>query len=273
MLCTLVLNGVVDAMNEIPYELGKDFVNVTVSIDPEETPDLAAAKERSYLRAYRRGPARTGPGGRWEDGGAGAAERAGRPADDAAVVADGFPDGVDGAGLADGTAGGADRAAGALAGVPGAAAGVPGAADAAGGAADWHFLVGREANIRQLAEAVGFGYRYDPRDDQYIHTAVTILVTPNGQISRYLYGIEHPAQSFRLALLEAGEGKFGSALDRLILYCYHYDAAAGRYAPAALKVVRAGGVLTAIAVAVFLLVLRAGDARRRRRPLTPGAQS
>jgi protein SCO1/2 len=197
MLCTLVLNGVVDAMNAVGFEQGRDFVNVVVSIDPEETPELARAKKASYLRAYKR----------------------------------------------------------------------PVSGD------DWHFLVGRQENIAPLAGAVGFGYRYEPESDQFLHTVGTFLCTPDGRVSRYLHGIEYEPQTFRLSLLQAAQGKIGTPLDRLVLYCYHYDAEAGRYAPVALRLVRAGGALTLLAISIFLMALRLGERRRHPAPQPSGVES
>jgi protein SCO1/2 len=122
--------------------------------------------------------------------------------------------------------------------------------EAAGG---WHFLTGREKDIQALTESVGFGYRYDEKTDQYVHAAVAIVATPNGRVSRYLYGVIYDPNTLRLSLVEAGEGKVGSPFDRFFLFCYHYDATEGRYAIAAIKVMRFGGFLTLLVLAVFLV--------------------
>jgi protein SCO1/2 len=116
----------------------------------------------------------------------------------------------------------------------------------------WHFLTGREDNIKRLAETVGFGYRYDPEVDQYAHAAVIFACTPDGRVARYLYGIEYPAKRLKLALMEASEGEIGGALDQLIMYCYHYDPSSRRYAPVAMNIMRVGGGASAL---VLVLVL------------------
>jgi protein SCO1/2 len=170
MLCTLELNGLVSALRGLAWSPGEEFQIVTVSIDPRELPQLAAAKRAGYL------------------------DELGRP-------------------------------------------------EAAEG---WHFLTGSEANIRALASSVGFAYEYDEATDQYGHAAVVMLATPDGRVSRYLYGVQFEAATLKLGLLEASHGKIGSVVDRFILYCYHYDAEQGRYALAAQTIMRAGGALTVL---------------------------
>lgn len=132
-------------------------------------------------------------------------------------------------------------------------------------AAGWHFLTGVEDNIRRLADTLGFGYRYDEEQDQYAHAAVLFLITPDGKVARYLYGIEYPARELRLALLEAADGAIGSAIDQLILYCFHYDPSTRRYAPVAMNIMRVGGGLTAVLLGTTLGLFWVRDARRRRR--------
>lgn len=133
-----------------------------------------------------------------------------------------------------------------------------------GVAGGWHCLTGREAQIKELAETVGFGYAYLPDADQYAHAAVTMICTPDGRVSRYLYGIQYDPQTVRLSLLEAAEGKIGSTLDRVLLFCFHYDATKGRYGPAAVKIMRAGGVLTMIGLGGMMLILWRRGAKRGR---------
>ncbi len=108
----------------------------------------------------------------------------------------------------------------------------------------WHFLTGTEKSIRTLADAVGFRYRYVPETKEYAHAACVIICAPDGTVSRYLYGVSYPPRTVRLSLVEAGEGKIGSALDQVILFCFHYDAATGRYAPVAMRLMQIGGTLT-----------------------------
>ena len=92
-----------------------------------------------------------------------------------------------------------------------------------------HFLTGREDAIHALTSAVGFRYQYDPSTDQFAHTAVLTVLTPAGHVSRYLYGIEYQPRNLRLALVEAADGKIGTAVDKALLYCYHYDPETGKY--------------------------------------------
>jgi len=123
-----------------------------------------------------------------------------------------------------------------------------------------HFLTGREDAIHALTNAVGFKYKYDPSTDQFAHTAVLTVLTPAGHVSRYLYGIEYPARDVRLALVEAADGKIGSAVDKVLLYCYHYDPETGKYGLAIMNVVRLGGIMTVAAAVSFIVT------NLRRRP-------
>jgi protein SCO1/2 len=116
----------------------------------------------------------------------------------------------------------------------------------AGAAEGWHFLTGREENIKKLAGAVGFRYRYSETKRQYLHAAVTFVLTPDGRVSRYLYGVEYDPQTLRLSLLEAADGKIGTTVDQILLFCYHYDAESGRYGPAAFRLMQVGGGLTVL---------------------------
>jgi protein SCO1/2 len=112
--------------------------------------------------------------------------------------------------------------------------------------AGWHFLTGSPASIEALTKAVGFSYEYDKETDQYGHAAVVMLVTPEGRVGRYLYGVVFEPATLKLGLLEASKGKIGSTWERFILYCYHYDANQGRYALAARSIMRVGGALTVL---------------------------
>lgn len=118
----------------------------------------------------------------------------------------------------------------------------------------WHCLVGREGNVRRLADTVGFAYALVPgtKPKQYAHAAVTILCTPDGRVSRYLYGLEYDPKTLRLALLEAGEGKIGTTTDRILLYCFAYDPQAGSYSLQAVRVMQAGGILTFVVLGSVL---------------------
>jgi protein SCO1/2 len=128
----------------------------------------------------------------------------------------------------------------------------------------WHCLVGKEENIRKLAAAVGFGYVYVAETKQFAHTAVTMILTPSGRVSRYLYGIEYDPKTLRFALLEASQGKIGSTVERLLLNCYYYDAEAGRYGPAAVKIMRLCGIVTLVVLGSVLLVFWRRELRKQR---------
>jgi protein SCO1/2 len=188
MLCSLILNGLLEGLRGMAWSAGREFEIVTVSIDPRETTPTARRTKERYLRDY------------------------GRP------IAD----------------------------------------------EGWRFLTGREAEIQALAGAAGFGYRYVESRDEYAHAAVVIVCTPDGRISRYLYGVVYDPQTLRLSLVEASEGKIGSALDQLLLFCFHYDAEAGRYGPAAARLLRAGAGLTVIVLGTTLMVYWRRDLRRKR---------
>jgi protein SCO1/2 len=138
-------------------------------------------------------------------------------------------------------------------------------------AGGWHFLTGSQANIDALAEALGIRYGYNETRKEYVHPAVLVLATPSGRISRYLYGIEYAQKTLSLSLVEAAEGKIGTSVDRLILYCFHYDDSEGKYAPVAMNIMRLGGSLTALALGSFLGAYWFRQARRRGLPSLPAA--
>jgi len=124
--------------------------------------------------------------------------------------------------------------------------------DRPGSGNGWHFLVGPEQSIDTLAAATGFEYRYLPDRKEYVHPAVFMVCTPDGRISRYLYGVAFDPQTIRLSLVEASEGKVGSTLDKFLLFCFHYDETAGRYGPMAMNQMKLGGGIT---VALLLIGL------------------
>jgi protein SCO1/2 len=119
----------------------------------------------------------------------------------------------------------------------------------------WHFLVDHDGNAKKLAEQVGFHYRYDPEQKQYAHMAAIMLLTPEGRVSRYLYGVKFNPRDLRLALAEAAGSKFTLSVDRVLLYCYHYDPEAHGYVLFATNVMRAGGALTVLVLGIVLLRL------------------
>jgi protein SCO1/2 len=188
MLCSMQLNGVVQAMKQVDWTAGKEFRVVTVSLDPTETPDRARKTKARYLTQY------------------------GRP-------------------------------------------------EATGG---WHFLTGSEANIRAVADAIGFRYGYNEKREEWVHPAAISIMTPDAVIARYLYGIEYHPKTLRLSLVEASEGKIGTTVDRLILYCFHYDETEGRYAPVAFNIMRVGGALAVVLLGGFLGALWLNERRRKK---------
>jgi protein SCO1/2 len=190
MLCTLVLNGYVDAAQEIDWVPGQEYEVLSVSFDPADKPELAAKKKANYVKALGR-------------------------------------------------------------------------EEAAGG---WHFLTGEEAEVRRLADAVGFRYRWLEAQKQFSHAAGMFVLTPEGKISRTLYGIDYPVQDLRFSLLEASEGRLGSPLDRLVLYCFQYDPETHKYALVALNVMKLGGVLTVVCLGLLLGFLWIRERRQVPRP-------
>src|ERR1700691_5909018 len=123
----------------------------------------------------------------------------------------------------------------------------------------WHFLTGDEPQIKQLADAVGFRYAYDPDSKQYAHASAIMLLTPEGKISRYFYGIQYPTRDLRLGLVEASEGKIGSPVDQVLLFCYHYDPATGKYGLLISHIIQAGGALAVLILGVGMLILFRGE--------------
>ena len=192
MLCNQVLNGVVGTLGAMTFTPGKEFEMVTVSFDPREGPELAAAKKEAYLKRYRR-----------ENAGLG-----------------------------------------------------------------WHFLTGDKASIDALSESVGFRYVWDDDSKQFAHASAIMVATPTGRLSHYFYGIDYSPKDLRLALVEASEGKVGSPVDALLLYCYHYDPATGRFS-LVMGVMRAAGVLTVFGLAALLYYLTK-RARRREEEINVG---
>ena len=179
MLCGEALAGLSASMKMIKFDVGNEFDVVTVSFNPEETPEIAAAKKAEYLKRYGR---------------------------------------------------------------PNAAAG-------------WHFLTGPSESINALTKAVGFQYQYDATKDQYAHATAIMVLTPQGRIARYFYGVDFPPKDLRLGLVEASKGKIGNPVDQVLLYCYHYDPAAGKYGAVVSNMLKIGAGLTIFLVGGMLLIL------------------
>ena len=119
----------------------------------------------------------------------------------------------------------------------------------------WHFLTGDETNIKRLTNAVGFRYHFDEATNQFAHASAIYVATPQGKLARYFYGIEYAPRDLRLGLIEASENKIGSPVDQLLLYCYHYDPATGKYGAVVMNMIRLGGIATMVAMVTLLLLL------------------
>ena len=193
MLCTLVLNGYLDAAKELDWVPGQDYEVLSVSFDPADTPALALAKKKNYVEAL----------------------------------------GKEGAGEG------------------------------------WHFLTGDSAQVYAFTQALGFGFRWVEEKKEFAHAAGMFVLTPEGKVSRTLYGIEFPVKDLRLSLVEAGEGRLGSPFDRLLLYCFQYDSETHKYSLVARNVMKLGGLLTVIAIGAFLTIQWGRE--RRQHPVTPAA--
>ena len=179
MLCGEALEGLTGAMKVVKFDVGNQFDVVTVSFDPRETTEMAAAKKKRYVERYGR----------------------------------------------------------------------PGAANG------WHFLTGSPESINALTKAVGFQYQYDPKSGQYAHATAIMVLTPEGRISRYFYGVEFPPKDLRMGLVEASQNKIGNAVDQVLLYCYHYDPATGKYGAVVSNMLKIGAALTILFLGILLFVL------------------
>jgi protein SCO1/2 len=123
-------------------------------------------------------------------------------------------------------------------------------------ASGWHFLTGDQTNIAKLTEAVGFRYHYDEETKQFAHASGIMVATSHGKLSRYFYGVEYAPRDLRLGLIESSANKIGTPVDQLLLYCYHYDPATGKYGAAVMRVMRIAGVLTVLTIVAMLFVLK-----------------
>ncbi|HKA53719.1 MAG TPA: SCO family protein [Candidatus Binatia bacterium] len=132
-----------------------------------------------------------------------------------------------------------------------------------GAAAGWHFLTGEETAIARLTQTVGFRYAYDKEHGQYAHAAGVVVLTPQGRIARYFYGIEFAPRDLRLGLVEAAAGKVGTVADQLLLLCYHYDPTTGKYTTLTLNALRVGGAMTVVALGTFIVIAGRRDKMRK----------
>jgi protein SCO1 len=119
----------------------------------------------------------------------------------------------------------------------------------------WHFLTGREPQIRQLADAVGFHYAYDPTSRQYAHASGIIILTQQGVLSQYTYGVSFSERDLRLGLIRASQNHIGSFVDQVILYCYHYDPLTGKYGVLISHVLEIAGAITVLFIAAMVFIL------------------
>jgi protein SCO1/2 len=127
----------------------------------------------------------------------------------------------------------------------------------------WHFLTGDAAAIERLTKAAGFRFRYDKERDQFAHASAVMVATPDGRLARYFYGIEYAPRDLRLGLVEASAGRIGTPVDQVLLYCFHYDPASGKYGPVIVNIIRLSGLATLALLGISLVVM----SRRRARML------
>ena len=133
---------------------------------------------------------------------------------------------------------------------------------AAGDTADgWHFLTGGEAEIRRVASAAGFTYEWDDTTQQWAHVSGLLVATPDGRLSRYFYGVEYSPRDLRLALVDSSQGRLGSVVEELLLYCFHYDPSSGRYGAVFMNIMRLGGLLTVGLIVAFIVLMRWREGR------------
>ncbi len=142
----------------------------------------------------------------------------------------------------------------------------------AGADKGWHFLTGETPAIEALTKAAGFRYAWDPQIQQYAHASGIMVATPDGRLSRYFYGIEYAPKDLRLALVESSEGKLGNVVDQVVLYCYHYDPATGKYGAVVTNMLRLGGALTLLLLGGFLAVAWRRDLRKKTAPVVDARQ-
>lgn len=127
----------------------------------------------------------------------------------------------------------------------------------------WHFLTGRKPEIIRLANAVGFGFEYDAKSNQFAHASAIMVLTPDGVVSKYFYGIEYSARELRMALVEASAGRIGTPVDQVLMYCFHYDPQTGKYSADILNIIRLASVLTLLGLVAMFVVMTQRDRQSR----------
>jgi protein SCO1/2 len=133
-----------------------------------------------------------------------------------------------------------------------------------GTANGWHFLTGDTGNIKTLTDAVGFHFKYDPATDQFAHASAVLILTPDGRISKYFYGVEYSPRDLRLGLVEASQGKIGTPVDQALLFCFHYDPATGKYGAIAMGTLRFAGGAFVLICGTFLLIVFRRESRQHK---------
>jgi protein SCO1/2 len=119
----------------------------------------------------------------------------------------------------------------------------------------WHFLTGSQSSIDELTKVAGFGYQWDPQTNQYAHGTAIMILTPQGKISQYYYGVEYPPKDVRLGLIQASDNKIGNVVDQVMLYCFHYDPSRGKYGAIISRVLRIAGAATVLIIGTFMFVM------------------
>jgi protein SCO1/2 len=135
----------------------------------------------------------------------------------------------------------------------------------------WHFLTGDPASITALTKAVGFGYAYIPQTGQFAHASGIMVLTPEGKLAQYFYGVEYPARDLRLALVQSSQNKIGNVVDQVLLYCYHYDPNTGRYGALTMRILRVGALLTLLLLGTFVGLMIRSEHRRAALAAAPRA--
>ena len=134
----------------------------------------------------------------------------------------------------------------------------------------WHFLTGSQESIDAATKAANFRFSFDAKSGLFAHASGVMVLTSDGRISRYFYGVEYPGRDMRLGLVDASAGRIGTPIDHVLLYCYHYDPSSARYSASILKIIRLGGVLTILCIIGGILIFRRREtvaAANLRRPL------